>query len=145
MIHELIGITLNRVNIKKASSGAKNATEEAEVVLSVDTDAFYAANVYSGYGELANNLRALVNELQIKSQKQRSIDSLEDMQKVLDNYPEYKKESANVYKHVDLMTIISRIVETRKLLDLSKIEQSIAVSESKDEHFNVFLYSALSC
>ncbi len=136
MIHELIGISLNRVNIKKVP-GAKNATAEAEVVLSVDADPFYAANELSGYGELANNLRALVNELQVKSQNQRNIESLEDMQKVLDNYPEYKKESANVYKHVDLMTIISRTVETRKLLDLSKIEQSLAVSESKDEHFNV--------
>jgi len=136
MIHELIGITLNRVNLKKIA-GAKTTSETPELVLSVDSDPFYAANLYSQYGELATNLKSLVDEFQSKTKTHQNIDTIEDMQKVLDHYPEYKKESANVYKHVDIMTIISRTVETRKLLDISKIEQSIAVSESKEEHFNV--------
>ena len=136
MINELIGSTLNRVSVKKMAVG-KASSEGPELVLSVDTDPFYAANVYSGYGELASNLKTLVEGLQAKTKQHRSIDTLEDMQKVLDNYPEYKKESANVYKHVDLMTSLSKTVETRKLLEVSKIEQSIAVSEAKDEHFKV--------
>jgi vacuolar protein sorting-associated protein 45 len=136
MTHELIGIGLNRVNIKKVTS-VKSTTEAPEVVLSVDTDPFYAENIYSGYGELAANLKILINNLQAKSQNQKNIDSIEDMQKVLDHYPEYKKESANVYKHVDLMTILSKTVESRKLLELSKIEQAITIGESKEDQFKI--------
>ncbi len=136
MIHELIGISLNRVNVKKMPL-AKASSEAPELVLSVDLDPFYAANLYSGYGELASNLRMLVDGLQAKTKEHRNIDTLEDMQKILDNYPEYKKESANVYKHVDLMTALSKTVETRKLLDVAKVEQAIAVSEARDEHFKV--------
>eukprot|EP01022_Parablepharisma_sp_SALTPOND_P020387 TRINITY_DN370_c3_g1_i1.p1 TRINITY_DN370_c3_g1~~TRINITY_DN370_c3_g1_i1.p1 ORF type:complete len:880 (+),score=79.34 TRINITY_DN370_c3_g1_i1:3525-6164(+) len=138
MIHELIGISRNRVDVKKMPGG-KSSTETPELVLSVDTDQFYANNLYSGYGELAANLKVMVDKLQAKTNEHRNIDTLEDMQRILDNYPEYKKESANVYKHVDLMTSLSRTVETKKLLDVSKVEQAIAVSESRDEHFKVWL------
>ena len=136
MVHELITITLNRINVRKMGD-CKSSSDTPELVLSVDTDNFFANNLYSGYGELAANLKVMVDELQAKTKQHQNIDSLEDMQKVLDSYPEYKKESANVYKHVDLMTSLSRTVEERKLLDLSKIEQSIAVSAERDEHFRV--------
>ena len=46
----------------------------------------------------------MVDEIQAKTKQHQNIDSLEDMQKVLDSYPEYKKESANVYKQVNIMT-----------------------------------------
>lgn len=137
MLHELITINHNRVDLKKMERKGD------ELVLSVDTDKFYAGNLYSGYGELASNLKALVDGLQERTRQHQNIDSLEDMQRILDNYPEYKKESANVYKHVDLMTTLSRIVESRHLLDLSKIEQGIAVSENRDEHFKVLLLTNL--
>jgi len=138
MIHELIGITLNRINVKKMNM-QKASSDTPELVLSVDFDPFYANNLYSGYGDLAANLKILVDGLQAKTKEHRNIDTLEDMQKVLDNYPEYKKESANVYKHVDLMTSLSKAVESRKLLDVSKIEQAIAVSDACDEHYKAFL------
>lgn len=136
MIHELIGVNLNRVNIKKGSP-VKSTTEDEEVVLSIDTDPFYSQNLYSGYGELAGNLKILVDQLQAKSKNHRNIETIEDMQKILDNYPDFKKESANVYKHVDIFSILSHIVEERKLLDISKLEQSIAVNNNRDEHFSV--------
>lgn len=139
MLHELVTITLNRIDMKKVGK-VKSSDKSPELVLSVDTDKFYASNLYSGYGELATNLKVLVDGLQERTKQHQNIESIEDMQKVLDNYPEYKKESANVYKHVDLMSALSRIVESRHLLDLSKIEQSIAVSENRDEHFKVVCY-----
>lgn len=142
MAHELIGISLNRVDIKKDSK-VKTSSESSELVLSVDLDPFYSANIYSGYGELAGNMKMLVDNLQLKAKDHRSIDTIEDMQKVLDHYPDYKKESANVYKHVDIMATINSEVETRKLLDLSKLEQDMAVSDSKDEFFKVPKISSL--
>lgn len=138
MLHELIGISLNRIEVKKMGD-CKSLGETPELVLSVDIDEFYASNLYSGYGELATNLKTMVDGLQEKTRKHQNIDSLEDMQKILDSYPEYRKESANVYKHVDLMTTLSRTVEQRKLLDVSKIEQDISSKDKREEHFKVML------
>lgn len=131
MIHELIGISMNRINLKKGQ------VKNDEVVVSVDTDQFYGQNLFSGYGELAGSLKTLVDQLQAKTKEHRSIETIEDMQKILDNYPEYKKESANVYKHVDIFSQLSHTVEERKLLDISRLEQSIAVNDAKEDQFSV--------
>jgi len=138
MLHELITISLNRIDVKKMGIN-KSSDKSSELVLSVDTDDFYAKNLYSNYGELATNVKLLVNGLQEKTKQHQNIESLEDMQRVLNNFPEYKRESSNVYKHVDLVTALSRIVESRRLLEISKIEQNIVVSENRDEHFRVTL------
>jgi vacuolar protein sorting-associated protein 45 len=138
MLHELVTISLNRIDVKKMGM-SKSSDKGSELVLSVDTDNFYAANLYSNYGELAANVKVLVDRLQEKTKQHQNIESLEDMQRVLNNFPEYKRESSNVYKHVDLMTALSRIVESRHLLDISKIEQNIAVSENREEHLRVIL------
>jgi vacuolar protein sorting-associated protein 45 len=136
MIHELIEIANNRVNIKKGAK-VKVSSDADEVVLSVDTDPFYARSLYLGYGELASSLKEMVEQLQARTQEQSKIDTLEDMQRVLDHYPEYKKHSANVYKHVDLLTLLNHTVDERKLLEISRLEQSLAVTDAKDEHFKV--------
>ena len=50
------------------------------------------------------------------------------MAKFFDNYPEYRKKHGNVSKHVTLVTNIGRIVEERKFMIVSQIEQELACS-----------------
>ena len=48
MVHELLGITNNRVDLR--SVGNKIAKENQELVLSAEQDAFFHTPLYSNYG-----------------------------------------------------------------------------------------------
>ena len=61
------------------------------------------------------------------------------MQKALDEVPALKKMSGNVQKHVTLSCEISKLIEERTLLEISKIEQQIACNKSS-EHYNVIIF-----
>lgn len=58
------------------------------------------------------------------------------MQKFVDSYPEFRKLSGNVSKHVAVVHELSRIVQACGLLDVSQLEQDLACSDAKNEHFN---------
>jgi vacuolar protein sorting-associated protein 45 len=124
MIHELIGINNHRV---KLDSGE-------EIVINPDQDEFFGKNMYKNYGEMAEELNRLVNEFKEKNKSQAKVESIEDMQRFMETYPEFKKYSGNVTKHVNIMSELSRKVERRKLLTVSEIEQDIAIKASKSEH-----------
>ena len=48
------------------------------------------------------------------------------MAKFVDHYPEYRKMHGNVSKHVTMVTEMSRIVDERRLMAVSQIEQDLA-------------------
>ena len=50
MVHELLGITNNRVDLRPA--GSKIAKENQELVLSAEQDAFFHTHMYSTYGAM---------------------------------------------------------------------------------------------
>lgn len=90
MIHELIGINNHRVKLDNGE----------EVVISPDQDDFFNKCMYKNYGEMAEELNALVTEFKLKNHSQTKVESIEDMQRFMEAYPEFKKYSGNVTKHV---------------------------------------------
>lgn len=124
MIHEIIGINNHRV---KLSSGE-------EIVISPDQDEFFGSVLYKNYGEMAEELNRLVNEFKEKNKSQAKVESIEDMQRFMETYPEFKKYSGNVTKHVNIMSELSRKIEKRRLLIVSEVEQDIAIKANKSEH-----------
>ena len=58
MVHELLGITNNRVDLR--SVGPKIAKENQELVLSAEQDAFFHSQMYSNYGEFPSMRTARV-------------------------------------------------------------------------------------
>lgn len=126
MVHELMGISNSRVDM----SGAPGVKEELkEVVLSVDSDPFYAQNMFLNFGDLGANVKALVDQFQAKTHSQRKVDSIADMQAFVENFPEFRKMSGNVSKHVALMSELSRMVDARQLMEVSQVEQELACTE----------------
>eukprot|EP00250_Pteridium_aquilinum_P035063 c8549_g1_i1 orf=81-1778(+) len=123
MVHELIGIKDNKVNLKETS---KTDKEQQEVVLSSEQDAFFKANMYENFGDLGMNIKKMVDEFQQKAKSNQNIQTLEDMAKFVEHYPEYRKMHGNVSKHVTMVTEMSRIVDERKLMSVSQIEQDLA-------------------
>lgn len=123
MAHELLSIHNNRVNLSHVPGISK---ELQEVVLSAESDDFYAENMYLSFGDLGTNIRQLVEEFQAKSQSQSKIESIADMKAFIENYPDFKKKSGAVSKHVCVVSELSRIVQNHNLLQVSEIEQELA-------------------
>ncbi|XP_028554735.1 vacuolar protein sorting-associated protein 45 homolog isoform X1 [Dendrobium catenatum] len=123
MVHELIGILDNKVDLRNVGTVPK---DQQEVVLSSEQDAFFKANIYENFGDLGLNIKQMVDDFQQIAKSNQNIQTIDDMAKFVNNYPEYRKMHGNVSKHVTMVTEMSRIVEERKLMLVSQTEQDLA-------------------
>ncbi|RIA86707.1 Sec1-like protein [Glomus cerebriforme] len=126
MVHELLGIHNGRVDL---SDVPDIRPELKEIVLSRDQDPFYKKNMYLNLGDLGANIKSYVEEYQTKTKSSINIESIADMKRFVEEYPEFRKLSGNVSKHVALVSELSRLVEQENLLEVSELEQSLACYE----------------
>lgn len=136
MVHELLGIRLNRVDLSKVPNISDDLKE---VVLSTTQDEFYKANCVANFGDLGVAVKQHINEYQKKTKTHAQIASLEALRNFLDEYPECQKLSGFVSKHVAIVHELSRLVQQRQLLRVSELEQDLAVRESRVEHLKAVL------
>ncbi|XP_056643898.1 vacuolar protein sorting-associated protein 45 [Diorhabda sublineata] len=130
MVHELLTINNNRVNLSNIPGVAKELTE---VVLSVEQDTFYAKNIFLNYGEIGTNIKQLMDHFQAKAKSHQKIETIADMKNFVESYPQFKKLSGNVTKHVTVIGELSAMVNRHNLLDVSEIEQELS-SQNNDHH-----------
>lgn len=132
MVHELIGIQDNKVDLRNIGKFPK---DQEEVVLSSEQDAFFKANMYENFGDIGMNIKRMVDDFQQIAKSNQNIQTVEDMAKFVDNYPQYRKMHGNVSKHVTLVTEMSKIVEERKLMLVSEVEQELACNGGQGAAF----------
>ncbi|SCZ98062.1 BZ3500_MvSof-1268-A1-R1_Chr3-3g06549 [Microbotryum saponariae] len=134
MVHELLGITNGRVSLADAPEVRE---ELKEIVLSPDQDPFFAANLYDNFGDLGAHLSTYVQDYSTKSatSNAKNIETVADMRRFIEEYPEFRKLGGNVSKHVALVGELSRLVHARKLLEVSELEQSLASNESHSSDY----------
>uniref|UniRef100_A0A0D9YRP1 Uncharacterized protein n=1 Tax=Oryza glumipatula TaxID=40148 RepID=A0A0D9YRP1_9ORYZ len=132
MVHELIGIENNKVDLREYPNVPK---DQKEVVLSSVQDEFFRANMFENFGDLGMNIKRMVDDFQHLSKTSQNIQSISDMSKFLSNYPEYRKTHGNVTKHVALVSEMSRIVEERKIMLISQTEQELACTSGQAAAF----------
>lgn len=125
MLHELFGIRGNRVRL------SASANESQELVISSTSDEFYAKNMYSNYGDLGLAINELVDDFQAISKFNKQLDSIEDMQRFVENFPEFRQQSGNVSKHVTLMSEMSKLISENSLLAVSQVEQEIVCGSDR--------------
>ena len=130
MCHELIGLEKNRMDMRKVP-GVKKEFEE--VVMSCSQDKFFDENLISNFGDLAVNIESYLSKFQEQTKNNSKIESIEDMQKFIDQYPEFKRLSGNVSKHVTIVHELSRLVSVGNLITVSALEQEIACEEGRLE------------
>lgn len=63
MVHELLTINKQRVDLSDVQGVPKDLKE---IVLSSEQDEFFAANLYSNFGEIATTIKGLMDEFQKK-------------------------------------------------------------------------------
>mmetsp|Transcript_15620 Transcript_15620/g.28643 ORF Transcript_15620/g.28643 Transcript_15620/m.28643 type:complete len:603 (+) Transcript_15620:252-2060(+) len=122
MVHELLGIRNNRVSLKSAPGVSADLEE---VVLSV-SDQFFESHMLSNFGDLGDAVQGLLQTYQKQTSSNRQIETIEDMQRFVESYPEFKKFGSAVSKHVAVVGELARLVSTHKLMDISQLEQELA-------------------
>ena len=133
MIHEILEIKNNRVDLKHI----ENLEEEMkEVVLSSEDDRFYRKIMYKNFGEVAEDIHNLVQDFLKNKQSQAQFKSIEDMQRIIDNFPEFKKGERNTSKHFHILEELRKIVDGRNLYEVSEVEQDlVSGKENKQTHY----------
>ncbi|XP_055013246.1 vacuolar protein sorting-associated protein 45 [Boleophthalmus pectinirostris] len=124
MVHELLGLNNNRIDLSRVPGVSKDLKE---VVLCADNDEFYANNLYLNFGEIGTNIKNLMEDFQKKRPKgQQKLESISDMKAFVETYPQFKKMSGTVSKHVTVVGELSRLVSERLLMEVSEVEQELA-------------------
>ncbi|KAI1844678.1 hypothetical protein JX266_009134 [Neoarthrinium moseri] len=127
MVHHLLGINNGRVDLGDVP---EIRPELREIVLSQDQDPFFKKNMYLNFGDLGGNIKDYVEQYQSKTKNNANIESITDMKRFIEEYPEFRKLSGNVSKHVTLVSELSRRVGSENLLEVSEVEQSLACNEN---------------
>lgn len=155
MVHELLGLTNNRVDLGAITHVPKDLRE---LVLSPDQDDFYRDTMcdrrvtnpsfpsrltlfppdtgitrYDNFGDLGDKLSVIMSDFQKKTTQDMRVESITDMQRFVDAYPEFRKLKSNVAKHITLTSELSRIVEERYLMEVSALEQELACQHKHAE------------
>ncbi|KAK6349692.1 vacuolar protein sorting-associated protein 45 [Orbilia brochopaga] len=127
MVHELLGIENGRVDLSQVPD---IRPEHKEIVLSADQDPFFKKNMYVNFGDLGSNIKEYVDQYQTKTNSSKNLESIADMKRFVEEYPEFRRLSGNVSKHVNLVSELSRRVESESLLEVSELEQSFACQDN---------------
>jgi vacuolar protein sorting-associated protein 45 len=128
MVHHLLGIHNGRVDLSDVPDVRQ---ELKEIVLSQDQDPFFKRNMYLNFGDLGGNIKDYVEQYQSKTKNNANIESITDMKRFIEEYPEFRKLSGNVSKHVTLVSELSRRVGAENLLEVSETEQSLACNDNQ--------------
>jgi len=127
MVHHLLGIRNGRVDLGNVPD---IRPELKEIVLSQEQDPFFKKNMFLNFGELGGNIKEYVEQYQSKTKNNANIESINDMKRFIEEYPEFRKLSGNVSKHVALVSELSRRVGAENLLEVSELEQSLACNDN---------------
>lgn len=120
MVHEFIGIT------KKI---AKPSDSTEAIVLSETQDPFWRESMYMNYGDLTEKFQKYVDDYKKKTQ-QLSLDNLKtqnlaELKQILTKFPEYKKLSTNILKHLNLISDLDKHISAQNLWELGELQQNI--------------------
>ena len=123
MIHEFIGIHKNIVDLKDSNE---------KVTLTEVLDKFYRESMYLNYGDLTEKFQKYVEEYK-KQTKQSSIENLKtqnlnELKKMLTKFPEFKKLSSNILKHLNIISELDKEIVAQDLWEIGELQQSIICS-----------------
>ncbi|OVF10321.1 putative vacuolar protein sorting-associated protein [Clavispora lusitaniae] len=118
MIHELIGIDKNVVMLP----------ESGEQLTLSEKDDFFRDAMYLNYGDLTDKFQQYVDSY--KRQTKQSATSLQtqdlaELKKLLTRFPEFKKLSANILKHLNIISEIDKQISAQSLWAVGELQQTI--------------------
>lgn len=127
MIHEYIGIKRNIVDLSKVPGIDKDMKK---VTLSSKQDAFFHDTMYLNYGDLGDKVKDYVSNYKDKTQSTSELNTIEDIKGFIEKYPEIKKLSGNVTKHMTMVSELDRQLKEKEIWELSEVEQNLVVHKN---------------
>jgi hypothetical protein len=133
MINELLEI--NNTNNTVDLSHLSNVGEELRtVIMNENQDPFYKKSMFMNFGDLSTLLKEYVDDYKIKTKTNSNISSIKDMKFFLENYPEYKKMSLNLSKHMLLTSEIDKQINSQRIWETSEFEQNMCSNSETSHH-----------
>jgi len=132
MIHELLVMDNNRIDMSKVPDIRPDLHE---IVMSVVQDKFFDEQCLSNFGDVGKATIQYLAEYQETTKNTANVESIAEMQRFVDQYPEFRKMTGNVSKHVTVVHELSRIVDANGLFHASQLEQDLACTEDRAGHF----------
>mmetsp|Transcript_1481 Transcript_1481/g.3326 ORF Transcript_1481/g.3326 Transcript_1481/m.3326 type:complete len:594 (-) Transcript_1481:583-2364(-) len=130
MVHELLGIRNNMVEVPASDAKDGTAAPGQSAVLSPVTDDFFRENLGTDFGALHDAMHAKLAEIKMANpqlaQGNVAFSTIAEMQKFVEKYPEMNKLKDNVSKHVNILHCLSNLVDRHGLMEVSEIEQQLA-------------------
>ncbi|CUS23227.1 LAQU0S08e04940g1_1 [Lachancea quebecensis] len=123
MINEYIGIKRNVVDLSKVPD-IDDSLEQ--VVLSSKQDPFFHDTMYLNFGELGDKVKQYVSSYKDKTKSNTQINTIEDIKRFIGKFPEFKKLSGNVSKHMAIVSELDRQLQVQHVWDVSEVEQNIS-------------------
>ncbi|KAL3241125.1 Vps45p [Nakaseomyces bracarensis] len=132
MINEYIGLRRNVVDLSNIPDIDKDLEH---VTLSSMQDKFFYETMYMNFGELGDKVKNYVDTYKMKSQSNSKINTIEDIKNFIEKYPEFRKLSGNVSKHMTIVGELDKQLKSHKIWEISEIEQNISVHKDNSEDF----------
>lgn len=136
MINEYIGIERNIVDL---SSVPKIDKSLEKVTLSSKEDPFFKDTRYLNFGELGDKVSEYVSKYKDTTQINSQINSIEDIKKFIEKFPEFKKLSGNVSKHMAIVGELDRQLTEKSIWEISEVEQNIVVHKEYQGDYDSLL------
>lgn len=113
MIHELIGIHKNIVTIGPDK-------------FLLNEDEFFAKSKFLNYGDLTDTFQKKVETFKRESNNNNlETSNLMELKKILTRLPDLKKKSANILKHLNIITELDNKISQQNLWEISELQQTI--------------------
>lgn len=136
MLNEYIGIKRNIVDL----SGIPDIDNDIRTVtLSPKQDAFFNSTMYSNFGELGDKVNQYVTNYKDETHSNSQIKTIEDIKGFIEKYPEFRKLSGSVAKHMAIVGELDRQLQVRDIWRLSEVEQNLAVHKDSQEDYQAML------
>ena len=78
--------------------------------------------MYNNFGDVADAIHNLVQTFLSNKKSQAQFNTIEDMQRIIENFPEFKKGERNTTKHFTMLEELRKLVDVRNLYEVSELE-----------------------
>ncbi|CDO94915.1 unnamed protein product [Kluyveromyces dobzhanskii CBS 2104] len=132
MINEYIGIKRNLVDL---SSVPNIDPDLKQVVLSSKQDKFFKDTMYMNFGDLADKVKNYVTQYKTKANITKQINTIEDIKEFIEKFPEFKKLSGNISKHMAIVSELDRQLQFKNIWEVSELEQNLSSHDDNNDDF----------
>lgn len=136
MLNEYIGVKRNIVDLSNIPDIDENLKK---VTLSPKQDSFFSETMYLNFGELGDKIKQYVTNYKDKTHSNSQISTIEDIKNFIEKYPEFRKLSGNVAKHMAIVSELDRQLQLRDIWELSEVEQNLAAHRDNQEDYQDLL------